>query len=466
MGSNLVTANYDKNGNQVFDPAQNPTAGNLAKVKIDLSSTIGAQKWFGGNVGGSLGGWASGEPTADASGFASTHGYLFVAEAPFYAVQLVIVNPVANAISGTKAIVGITETADTSVTANLAKPVIGGTTYGQLAPAGSINGFRAVTWVGAATASIDASVAYDEATGGSLKFAVSDVIPLSSIPRVDDVGGLPALVARVYHDGGTGGKWGFQSAPVGMRTKTPANRGRILQTMWAGSDAVTTPATNTSIATDAKLVFPIFHYAVPSLTVLVAGDSTEQNEAIVTDKYTSWGWRGCADASSPSRPVNYINCGHSSKTATEYIARTKDLINAGIIPDVLVISPGSVNGWSYPTYPNYTSNTDYVFEQYRAAAIDLLKFARVKGVKKVCWIPLLPYNSTNAASDAARKAFNAWLATIPGTDVLSFPTLGNGANPERWNANYNQSADGVHPNEFAIDTIMAPALTAYLNSLA
>ncbi|UOD30708.1 SGNH/GDSL hydrolase family protein [Massilia violaceinigra] len=416
--------------------------------RFSMGSIKGAAKWFGSNIAGvTFGGLV-----AAASGYRATWGLTCVAEAPFYAVQLVYVNLTNNAITGLRAIAGVTETVATNVQANFCKPVINGATHGVMAPAGSVNGFFPLTWGGAATATVPASVT-------SSQIAISDILALNSVPRVDVPGGLHAAVFRIDHDPATGGKFSFVAASTAMRAATPENRGRVIQTFNYGADALTNPGLNLAWSSESHLIFPIFHYAVPSLTVVVASDSTGQNDQLVPSIFTSWGFRGCADASIPTRPVNYVNLGCSSKGAAEYWTRTQELVAAGIIPDVLVINPASVND-------GYViANLARIFADHRSRAMEIIRFARANGIANVCFIPLLPYNDLNAVQDGYRVAFNAWLGTVAGASVLSFPGLGDGAMPERWIPAMNHNLDKFHPSDFAIETVMARSLTAYLNTI-
>ncbi|MDQ1834657.1 SGNH/GDSL hydrolase family protein [Massilia scottii] len=417
--------------------------------RFPMGSIKGACKWFGAAIAGVT--FAG--PVANGSAYRATYGLTGVAEAPFYAMQLVYVNLCNNPITGLRAIVGVTESIASDVAANRCKPVIGGVAYGTLAPAGSVLGFRPTTWGGAATMTCAAPAT-------SQQIAVTDIVPISSIPRVDVPGALPAWIMRLDHDPATGGRFSFCTMPVGMRTANAANRGRVVQSFNYGADAVTNPNINIGLSGDSHLVFPIFHYAVPSLTVVVAGDSIEQNDALVADVFTSWGFRGCADASTPARPVNYVNMGASSKGAPEYWLRTQELVAAGIVPDVLVISPPSVNDGYLQA--NLARN----FSDHKARTLEIVRFARAHGINNVAFIPLFPYNSNTVAQEEYRVEFNSWLTTIPGVTTLSFPGLGDGAVPERWAPAYNHLGDGIHPNELAIETILAPVLTAYLNSIA
>lgn len=417
--------------------------------RFPVSSIKGAQKWFGNSIGN----LTAGTPVINGSSYRATSGITVVAEGPFYGLQLVVMNLVNNAITGLRAIAGVTESISTAVAANNCKPVIGGTTYGVMAPAGSINGFYPITWGGQATPTIPASVT-------TAQFAISDILAVNSVPRADVPGALPAAVIRIDQIPSTGGNYSFVSTNAAMRTASASNRGRVIQTFNLGADAVTNPNTNLNLSGDSPLIFPIFHYAAPSLTVAVCGDSIEQNDALVADVFTSWGYRGCADASSPKRPVNYLNLGASSKGAQEYWLRCQEIVAAGIPIDTLVISPASVND-------GYTIGTiDRLFSDARSRAMEIVRFCRANNIPNLIWIPLLPYNSTTSAQDSYRVAFNAWLATIPNTSTLNFSLLGNGATPERWASTMNFNADGIHPSETAIETVMAPALTAALNKIS
>lgn len=420
---NLVSA--------VTDPVTGGVANLSAAGKVvNLSdfplSQRGAKKWFGSTVSSSTYNQSSGLSASKAC-----YAVKLDAEADFDAVRLVWVNRAANAINSCTAIVGITETAEYDTANHLSQVVIGGTAYNNAAAGTSINGWYPVTW-----SSGSASVNIGAATTAA-QYALSDWIPVSSIARADG-GSRPLLIYACQHDG-TAENFAFLPGQmcIGNRIATSANRGRIVQLFkpTAGASAPD-PAQTQSVFTNAAFeVFPIFRYRVPSLTVLIAGDSTEQNDALVKDGLSSWGWRGCADASSTNRPVNCINVGCSSKTASEYWSRTQEIIAAGVVPDVLVIGPMSVND-------TYQTNPDRSFQTGRARALEILDYARSSGIRYVLFIPLLPYNTLNSLQDNYRKAFNSWLGTIGSgvVDVLSFSSLGDGATPEKWVTGYNVSS--------------------------
>lgn len=406
-----------------------------------------ANKWFGSVLNN-----VSYNQTSGLSSLNAGYGLKLEAEAHFDAVRLVWINRAANAINNCTALVAVTETAELDTAAKTGQPVIGGTAYGQLAPAGSILGWRSVTWAGSSAVSIPAA-------NTAVQYGVSDWIPLSSIARADG-GSRPLLMIRLQHNGSVDGSFAFLGASycsVANRTGTTASRGRIIQATDNAS-GVSTPSNNGTIGTTTFEVFPVFRHRVPTLSVVVCGDSIVQNDSLVTNTITSWGWRGCCDASSTNRPVTINNLGCSGKGFAEYWARCQELINSDVPIDVLVIEPATTN--------DGYSNLDRTFETARSRALEIVAFCKAKGIRHLCFLPLFPNNIVSGA-DSYRKAYNNFLLTLSGSTSVSFlpmADLGDGANPERYKTEYDYG-DHVHPNETAIDSVMAPALAAYLNRI-
>ena len=200
---------------------------------------------------------------------------------------------------------------------------------------------------------------------------------------------------------------------------------------------------------------------MPVLSVWGVGDSISQCSALVTDTVSSWGYRACLDASIQTNPVVYANFGAASQIATTYLANARATLAAGAPPpSVMVINPCSVNDITA------TPNTR-IIESMRSTAQQALQLARDYDIPAIIWFPILPYNSLSGASDLLRTALNtemAAMAAVAGVTWMTFSSLGDGAAPERWVAAYNYTSDGIHPNETAIDTIMAPVLLALLRS--
>lgn len=406
-------------------------------------------------IGSSSGGGVAFNQTTGLSASLITTTFKQEMETDFSAVRMLLLNRAQNAITANTIVVGVSETNATDTSTNMGSPVVNGTAYQQLAPAGTFNGWRAVTWGGASSVSVGASTTVQT-------FAISDWIGLTSIPRADG-GARPLLLWRGARDGATAGGWSFNLINAQSRTATAPNRGRTVVVSNAFSDAVATLTGAMSLTTTALPSAPIVRFNRPVLSVWGIGDSTTQNNAQAVDGISSWGWRGCADASTAAFPVVWANFGASSQTSANYWATAKAALAAGApAPSVLVVGPGSVND---NASPNLRTREDQM-----TIAHDILATARLYGIPYVIYIPLLPYNSLTGTLDLVRKGSNTQfqaLAGLYGVQWLDFPALGDGATPERWNTQFNDglgaTGDGVHPDEEAFDQVMAPALTAALN---
>jgi len=448
-GHDLVPLVQDTVTGVIYGKDGSPVSVDVARaahLPAIYRSNEGAPIWFGSLIRG-----VTFNQTASLSTVDATYGLKIEAESDFDAVAVCWRNRGANPMTACNAIVGVTETADTTTNASISQVVIGGIAYGQLAPAGSVLGWRPVTWGGNATVTIGSGAS-------AVQWAVSDFIPLSSIPRADG-GTRPLVMIRAHHNG-VAEPHVFIDSTTGQaaRTATYANRGRIAQISDV-TNGVTNPAATGGLTVAGFEVFPIFRYRKPCINVMCCGDSIQQNNALVADSVSSAGWRASADASTPSRPVHYQNLSASGKSFDEYWARGKELINAGVVPQVLIITPWSINdGFTTP---------DRQIETGRSRCTDILKYAYQKGIEYVVWFPILPFNTMTSAQDGFRKSYNAFLQAMAadnfGTKALSF-AVGNGATPEQWIAGLN-FGDGTHPNEVCIDTVMAPAMTQIIRAL-
>jgi len=407
--------------------------------------------WYGAAVGG-----VSINKPSGLSSATWTQTVKMEVEAPFHAVRLMWRNIATNAMNNNTSVVGVTETNDNSTSGLMASPTIGGTTYQVVAGAGSINGWRASTYAGGSSVNLAAATTAQQ-------YAISDETPLTSIARADG-GSRPLLLYRNFHNGATDGSWAFiGSLNASLRTASAPMRNRTIAISQASSDAITTLTAGFALTTTGMECYPIVRHTVPALSVWGVGDSITQNSGLVADAVSSWGYRACLDASTPSNPVVYANFGASSQTAAVYLSNARAALAAGApAPSVMVVNPCSVNDIS--STPNAR-----IVESMRYYAQETLRLARDYDIPVVVWWPLLPYNALNSAGDAFRTALNAEMQAIAaqcGVYWISFGGLGDGANPERWVPAMNYSSDGIHPNETAIDTLMAPALAGLLRSLA
>ena len=371
-------------------------------------------------------------------------------EAPFVAMRLVAVNRGAVAISAISALVGVSDTADFSTSQRLSTPTINGVSYPALQGATDVNGFRAVTWGGASSAPIAAGDV-------GQKLAISDWAPKLSVPRTD--GGVrPFSIVRPYVDG-TIQPVPYQSYYTAiLQTPQPAMRGRIVQASNANADGVSSPA---QVMNAAPLpgsilcleVFPILRYSVPVCSVWLSADSIGDGSGLVADHISNWMTRAVYDLSTPDRPVVPSNMACSGINSQTYIQVCRDWLAAGVpAPSVLIMAPASVNDSGYDL--NFQ-------ERHCSQAIEAAKLCVDYKIPYLFMYGLLPNDGATLAQDNVRKATNARLKAIAesmGATWLDFSALGDGASPERFVTKYK--FDALHPNELAIEEIMAPVARA------
>lgn len=371
-------------------------------------------------------------------------------EAPFVAMRLVAVNRGAVAISAISALVGTSETADFSTSQRLSAPTINGVSYPALQGATDVNGFRAVTWGGAASAPIAAGD-----TGQ--KLALSDWTAKLSVSRAD--GGVrPFSIVRPYIDG-TIQQVPYQSYYTSLlQTPQAAMRGRIIQASNANADGVANPALAMNAAvTPASIlcleVFPILRYSVPVCSVWLSADSTGDGSGLVADHISNWMTRAAYDLSTPDRPVVPANMACSGINSQTYIQVCRDWLAAGVpAPSILIMAPASVNDSGYDL--NFQ-------ERHCSQAIEAAKLCADYKIPYLFMYGLLPNDGTSLAQDNVRKATNARLKAIAdsvGATWLDFSALGDGASPERFVTKYK--FDVLHENELAIEEIMVPVTRA------
>ena len=383
--------------------------------------------------------------------------------APFLGVRMLVENGAPNAQTVNELAVGVTETAaftaggGLTASQNMSAPVIGGVAYdAALATSGNL-GYRRATFAASATYGLPAG-------NTARQYLLGDWVSISSVPRAD--GGIfPLFLMRQKPD--VAG-YNFLVSQAAMRTPTAANRGRIIQTSGGPADGISVPSGAYFLNTNYTDTYPIFRFATPVLSVWGCGDSIEQGNstAMIADGYSTALSRACSDVMAATGiPVAYANLGANSQNAAYYWAQAKALLALGVPgPSVLVIGPASINDAG-------STPTQTTIDNQVALAFDVIATAKQYSIGNIIWLPVLPNeNLTNTAStfyDDKRKAINATLRAVAGDAGIQWlevlPTLGDGASPERWVPAYK--LDAFHPNEFAHETVRAPALAAALRRI-
>lgn len=369
-------------------------------------------------------------------------------------------NRSSSALTGNTAVVGVTETSDTSTSQKMGSPTIGGTSYQQIAPSATVNGWQSVTWSGASSVTVAA------ATAGQT-FALSDWIPLTAIARADG-GSRPFLIWRTWRAGATGGSWSFNTSGTGSRTPSTPMRNRVVQVSNAFSDAITTLTATMSLTTTVQPVFPVLRFQVPVFSVWGIGDSTMQGAAQAEEGFSTWGNRACCDVSTAEKPVVWANFGAAGQKSWTALQIARAALEAGVpAPSCIVIQVASVNDPTVSAQPTVEQR-----QKQMANLAEVLALSQQYKIGYVIVAPHAPHNSLTLSYDDFRKATNTLIANSAaenGVRVLDFSALGDGASPERWAAGYNDgtgaAGDGIHPDADAFESVMAPALRAALEAI-
>lgn len=396
-------------------------------------------------------------------------------EAPFSAVRLVVWNR-RNAALNFKGLVGVTETSSNADTSYRTVPRISGVFYPQLAPGVTVQGFKKVTFAGADQVTLGAA-------STSQTIAVSDRIPLASVPRVSgEASTRPLLLSRAFSNGFTAAvapwvaatPWMPSNLALSAASPLAVNGNRVYAQSGTGgqpgADYIASPIAIPDNATpNACLEYgQIISFNVPVLSVWGVGDSiTNLPDAITQSTFiNSWGMRACAEVSTPERPVVWANMGAPVAGAAKYLALARQYLAAGCpAPSVLVVNPVSANDDS----SNWVTAGQYGMTQSRDWALDSIRLAREYNIPYIIWFPLLPRETSpgGAASDALRKQLNAEMRVIAaanGITFLDFSALSDGAALEFFYSKYDYG-DGLHQNELANTEVLVPKLAAILRTL-
>lgn len=388
------------------------------------------------------------------STLAITYGGKLEAEGDFDAVRLIWISHVANATNSCIAAVATTETASTVTQASLAHPMAGGTAYNAVRSGTDTYGWNTVTWAGASSVSIAGS-----ATVATPTTAVSDWIPLSSIPRADG-GTRPLLMWRAYHDGSANAhSFTSNTLYANARTPTAANRGRVYQMSRAFADGVTTLGTTMALSTDTFPIAVQFRYRRRGLSVAAIGDSLTSTDVQGSDVISTWAARACYDISTPDMPIVPCNLGYSAMSGATFLSAAKTLLPT-ILPDVCFYSAFSPNDIGTPTQRS-------VWDGMGRTA-DFLDFCVSNRIVPIITTPL-PMDSYSAATDAFRAYVSTEvkkMARSRGIIVADFESaVANLQNsPAKWKAAYYN--DGTHPNEAGVELMGAVAGQALQQAIA
>lgn len=379
----------------------------------------------------------------------------------FDAIQLVVghAGPTTPTI---KAIVAVTETAANDTPANRFNPIVGGVAYTTVDSANEQYGFKTPKWGGASTKTY-AGIG----TRYNMEYAISDILPLSSVPRADIPGANPLLMVRVFNDGTSQPLVCYVDAGLAnLRTAGGANGNQIFQCAYdSGVDEVAGTGSNPgSLGTATIVVGAILYSRKSGACYMTIGDSITENDALVADKLSSWGLRAADAVSTQSAPVAYVNAGCGGQNSTAYLASGLSAL-AALKPNVAQYSAWSPNDFSgVPTVAVLRNRIEKMASNLQVF-LDYCAKNRIISIVST-GIPN-PASLTTSALDNMRKAYNDSIRTraASGQFILCDmdAAVSDNASPANILPAYNWLGDGggIHPNEAGV-SVMAVAAAAAL----
>lgn len=354
----------------------------------------------------------------------------------FNGVQLIFPNSGAS-VTVTSAAVAVTE----DLTVSQIIPRIGGTQYNSVAAAGTQLGWVPVTFAGgSATGTLPAG------TVQAPSYLLSDIIPLSSIPRTDG-GKFSLIMARYYYAAST---FPVRTAIANGQNEinnlmAPYTYISLLQSV----EGVSVPANFTSTVPNNNLapVGFIFHTATGAKTVMLCGDSimaggsqADTDIGRANNIVGSWGFRAVRSVAEQfNKFIGVSQAAIGGATPTEYYNRFLAQISAGIKPSLVLYPPWSPNpdDTVFPPAGRIDENTWH----YRAAQV--MSKANNDNFRCLFSTPT-PYEAwNNAVREAARAKIKLYPAgSIDFNNVLYNPA---GAGDNKWIPAYR--FDSSHPND-------------------
>lgn len=301
----------------------------------------------------------------------------------------------------------------------------------------------------------------------------SDPMNISSVDRVDVVGARPLLGFRVLTSlpsGNTtnvsyflkvGADWGIEN-PIGWHKSVSGN---VL------SSALGVTPASSGVGCSTAVLGVRYLARNRSMTVMWIGDSlTACAAGSYTDKkYGGFPLNSAIANSSLSNPVEVINCGMSSQSATQYqqaatylmpIVYPTHIVHEFLSPNTL--SPGSIASGIA------TCVTEQATVFTNAATIGAVR--SMWGGIPECTSAACTTSVYSAAEDLTRIAAMATQAALGYPYLNLNDVIRTNTAPQLIQSTSNGyatdfSADGLHPNQAADDQQLTPAATTFVASL-
>ena len=273
-------------------------------------------------------------------------------------------------------------------------------------------------------------------------YAYTDQTRIVPVARTDG-GTKPLVAARAFLGTasaaflGTSGdsftNWSTRAAGLArQRVNSTAGDQRTATTGW------------TATSTGPVIGFSYNHLG-PICNVVSIGDSITEgrSETFLEENFTLLACEAL-NASGPATWVSHSNLGWSGQTSAQVLVNTRDMLRAGIVPDVLVFPAGSPNDVT-------TTITTAIVDAWRAYVADMLALCAEYRIVPVLWT-ILPTNyavKPYAATDSLRIAYNSEIVALgssTGLTVVNMEPVFAGAVDGNGQTTLLTSADGIHPN--------------------
>jgi hypothetical protein len=307
-----------------------------------------------------------------------------------------------------------------------------------------------VTWVpGTSNGAADATVPARKGVGrrGLLR---SDIIPISSLTRADGATKCPFIAVAAYGD--TQASLTLIGKADGTTNLTPwathPTRPRLYR--YNDGDCVSSPASFTSTDNRSTSFIVGVEYLARGRVVGVAavGDSISNGEGSgITYPGATSPFLACVDLSDLADVCyDFINWGWSGVNTTAIKNQVLDVLEAGIVPEIMFIPTGSPNDIATTIVNDHID----LMKKNLAVAIEAME---ARGVEPAQWL-WLPSNTVvkaYGATDSVRVAYNDAKRLEAGRGIVVMDAdaiiagAADGSGQIQMNAAYE--SDGIHPDD-------------------
>lgn len=289
---------------------------------------------------------------------------------------------------------------------------------------------------------------------GRRSIQISDPLDVAGVARTDG-GTLPLLAARASLGASAYAFWGSPGGSefVGWDTRAAGlMRGRVN----SGAGDQRAASSGWSLLSTATPVGGfVYSHAGPICNVMECGDSRGEG---VGGTYRGEGpvLQAC-EAINASGPQTYTaaSCmAYSGKGSLSILNMLKDIIAAGLIPDILVFPGGTSNDAS-------GSVTEAIVALWKARTLAILEICAQNGILAIptTVYPVNPAYAAWGATDARRRDFNTWLMAIDSPTCIPCDLATPFSGPlssSQTTIGVGLTDDDIHPNNAGKAVIWPP----------